>query len=103
MEPYQNLMDRPRVYTGTDGTVPYRSASGTRTGPPRKWVPHGTESFRETFQNRSRQVGLETRQGEIRLRIAGDNWKICSRRVLCVRLRRTNVWWENFFENLSCS
>ena len=36
VEPYQNRTDRPRVYTGTDGTVPYRTASGTRTGPPRK-------------------------------------------------------------------
>ena len=32
MEPYQNRTDRPRVYTGTDGIVPYTTASGTRTG-----------------------------------------------------------------------
>ena len=36
VEPYQNRTDRPRVYTGTDGTVPYKTASGTRTGPSRK-------------------------------------------------------------------
>ena len=36
VEPYQKRTDRPRVYTGTDGTVSYRTASGTRTGPPRK-------------------------------------------------------------------
>ena len=36
VEPYQNRTDRPRAYMGTDGTVPYRNASGTRTGPPRK-------------------------------------------------------------------
>ena len=36
VEPYQNRTDRPRVYTVTHGTVPYRTASGTRTGPPRK-------------------------------------------------------------------
>ena len=35
VEPYQNRTDRPCVYTGTDGTVPYRTASGTRTGPPK--------------------------------------------------------------------
>ena len=27
---------RPRVYTETDGTVPNRTASRTRTGPPRR-------------------------------------------------------------------
>ena len=85
MELYQNRTDRPRVYTGTDGTVPYRTASGTRTGPPTKQVPHGTEPkrFRVNSQNRSRQVRLETRQGEIRLRIANDNGKICTRRAPC--------------------
>ena len=31
VELYQNRRDRPRVYMGTDGTVPYRTASGTRT------------------------------------------------------------------------
>ena len=105
MEPYQNPTDRPRVYTGTDGTVPYRAASGIRTGPPRKYVPHRNEpkSSRVNSQNRSRQVRLETRQGEIRLRIADDNWKICSRRTFCVRLRRTDVWWEIFLKNFSCS
>ena len=36
VEPYQNRTDRPRIYTGTDGTVLYRTVSGTRTGPPRK-------------------------------------------------------------------
>ena len=53
MEPFQNRTDRPRVYTGTDGSVPYRTASGTRTGPPRKLVPHVTEpkSHRVNFQN----------------------------------------------------
>ena len=45
-------------------------------------------SSRANSQNRSRQVRLETRQGEIRLRIADDNWKICSRRALCARLRQ---------------
>ena len=96
--PYQNRTDRPRVYMEIDGTVPYRTTNGTRTGPPRKQVPQGTEpkSSRVNSQNRSRQVRLETRRGEIRLRIADDNWKICSRRALCVRHRRTNVWWENF-------
>ena len=100
MEPYQNRADRPRVYMGTDGTVPYRTASGTRTGPPKKKVPQETESKSSHInsQNRSRQVRLETRQGEIRLRIADDNWRICSRRTLCVRLRRTNVWWDKFFQ-----
>ena len=34
--PYQNRTERPRVYTGTVGTVLHRTASGTRTGPPRK-------------------------------------------------------------------
>ena len=65
MEPYQNRTDRPRVYTGTDGTVPYRTASGTRTGPYRKQVPHGTgpKSSRVNSQNRSHQVRLETRPG----------------------------------------
>ena len=43
MELYQNRKDRPRVYTGTGGTVPYRTASGTRIGTPRKYVPHRTE------------------------------------------------------------
>ena len=33
---YRNRTDRHRVYTGTDGIVPYRTASGARTGPPRK-------------------------------------------------------------------
>ena len=67
MEPYQYGKDRPRVYTGTDGTVPQRTASGTRTGPPRKYVPHGTElkSSRVNTQNCSRQARLETGQGEI--------------------------------------
>ena len=85
MEPYQNRTDRPRVYTGTDETVPYRTVSGTRSGPSRKWFPHGTEpkSSRVNSENRSRQVRLETRQGEIRLRIADDSWKICSRRKFC--------------------
>ena len=41
------------------------------------------KSSRVNSQNRSRQVPLETRQGEIRLRIADDNWKICSRRTFC--------------------
>ena len=36
VEPYRNRTDRPRVYTGTGGAVPYRAASGTRTGPSRK-------------------------------------------------------------------
>ena len=44
-----------------------------------------------------------TRQGEIRLRIADDYWIIYSRRKFCVRLRTTNVWWETFFKNFSCS
>ena len=34
------------------------------------------------------------RQGDIRLRIADDKWKMSSRRTLRVRLRRTNVWLE---------
>ena len=65
MKAYQDRTDRPHVYTGTDGTVPYRTASGTRTGPPRKYVPHGPEpkSSRVNSQYRSRQVRLETRQG----------------------------------------
>ena len=33
VEPHEDRTDRPRVYTGTDGIVPYRTASGTRTGP----------------------------------------------------------------------
>ena len=101
MEPYQNRADRPRVYTGTDGTVPYRTTSGTRTGPPRKKVPHGTEPKMShvNSQSRSPQVRLETRQGEIRLRIADDNWTISSRRTSCARPRRTSVWWEIFFKN----
>ena len=33
------------------------------------------------------------------MRIADDNWKICSRRNFCVRLRRANVWCENVFKN----
>ena len=36
VEPYQNCTDRPRIYTGTDGAVPHRTASGTGTGPPRR-------------------------------------------------------------------
>ena len=36
MEPYQYCMDKPSVYTGTDGSIPDRNASGARTGPPRK-------------------------------------------------------------------
>ena len=35
-ERFQNRTDRPRVYTGTDETVPYRTASSTRTGLLRK-------------------------------------------------------------------
>ena len=49
------------------------------------------------------QVRLETRQGERRLRIDDNSWKICSRRTFCLRLRRTNVWLENFFKNFLCS
>ena len=80
MEQYQYRTDRPPVYTGIDGTVPDRTASGARTGPPRTKVPNGTEpkSSRVNTQNRSRQVRLETRQEEIRLMIA-DDWKTCSR------------------------
>ena len=90
VEPYQNRTDRPRVYTVTDGTFPYRTASGTRTGPPRKWVPHGTEpkSSLINSQSLSRQVTLETRHGEIRLRIADDpdnNWIIIFRLELFMR------------------
>ena len=46
-------------------------------------VPESTSS-RVNSQNRSRQVRLETRQGENRLRIADDNWTICSlKNILC--------------------
>ena len=65
MELYQNRTDRPRVYTGTDGTVPCKTASGTRIGPPRKLVLHGDEpeSSRVNSQNRSRQVRLKRGKG----------------------------------------
>ena len=50
------------------------TASGTGTGPPRKWGPNGTEpkSSRVNTQDRSRQVCIETRQGEIRPTITRD-------------------------------
>ena len=51
MEAYQNRTDRPRVYTGTDGTVPYRTASGTRTGSPRKSLRVLHNDYKATFED----------------------------------------------------
>ena len=71
MEPCPNRCVRLCVYTGTDGTVPNRTASRTQTGPLRKKVPLGTapKSSRVNNQNGSRQVRLEMRQWEIICRL----------------------------------
>ena len=50
---------------------------------------------------------LLTRQGEIRLRIADDNWKICSRRALCGKFfsrifHVPDKWREAVVWNCSC-
>ena len=56
-EPFQKRADRLCIYTGTNGTVPARTASCTRMGPPRRQVRHGTEP-------KSSLIGMENFDGQ---------------------------------------
>ena len=68
-------------------------------------VPHGTEpkGSRANSLNRSRQVRLETRQGEIRLTIADDNWKFALEEHYVHGFEKQTYGGKHFFKDFSCS